>query len=405
MSSLPAPPPLRLANDLITACTTHFSNFSQLRGKRKNSNHRKPLCHEFGRFRLWAHGFKGVMPECDYLLDEVLQEAIYLKEPTIMLLASFAGCLLADCLSKVGNDNTRGQLELSLSHVNREYPNLEVPLSREWNTQVAAIGEFRKCVDDLFDMLPTLDNVLETIQERGRHRVKAVEGDQTPPQTTPTTEGAVDVPCVPGVGYRYQSLGSVYALPTGMSSTALPLTAGERQDMGDSLSEEMEDPLDKAAREEISAHPKLVEGVHHDIYQRYIKDRFPQAIEELDIESFAKGNVECYERLIKCVEEEASLARNPKPPPSSGVPQTIGDSGVGSSLPRTMLPPPPPTALLAPPGSISSSSQSTICSTSSEPRNRRLVPRIPEHSQFSTGFKCAFCGGAQRPTRTSHAWR
>jgi hypothetical protein len=45
-------------------------------------------------------GFSGAEAASHNLLDEVLEEATYLKEPTIMLLASFTSCLLAECLSK-----------------------------------------------------------------------------------------------------------------------------------------------------------------------------------------------------------------------------------------------------------------------------------------------------------------
>ncbi|RPB06613.1 hypothetical protein P167DRAFT_83451 [Morchella conica CCBAS932] len=61
--------------------------------------------------------------------------------------------------------------------------------------------------------------------------------------------------------------------------------------------------------------------------------------------------------------------------------------------------------LLAPPPSVSAFSGSTICSTTSEPKNRRLLPRVPDHSRGSSGFNCTFCGCMQLPTTQGHVWR
>lgn len=109
--------------------------------------------------------------------------------------------------------------------------------------------------------------------------------------------------------------------------------------------------------------------------------------------------------------------------PSVGVATRFKDSGLGSSAAHT-LPPvsihapdqppaiivPQPTAVpasmfLAAPASVSGFSESTICSVSSQPGNRRLIPRVPEHSQYGTGFECSFCGLNQRPTTQGHGWR
>lgn len=88
------------ASSLITACTTHIRDLSKLSDKRSTYHYRAPLCHEFGRFRLWTHGFDNTPPADGNILDELLEEAVYLKEPTLLLLASFARCLLDDCLRK-----------------------------------------------------------------------------------------------------------------------------------------------------------------------------------------------------------------------------------------------------------------------------------------------------------------
>ncbi|KAH0603934.1 uncharacterized protein H6S33_006965 [Morchella sextelata] len=110
-------------------------------------------------------GFSGAEAASHNLLDEVLEEATYLKEPTIMLLASFTSCLLAECLSKAGDDDTRAELSSSISQVTTIYPHLQASLSRKWNSREAAIGELRVCVDALFDVLSTLDDILETLLE------------------------------------------------------------------------------------------------------------------------------------------------------------------------------------------------------------------------------------------------
>lgn len=59
MSSPSSAPAQCLATDLIAACTTHFYGFYHLRSKRKNKKYRKELCHEFGRFLLWARALAG----------------------------------------------------------------------------------------------------------------------------------------------------------------------------------------------------------------------------------------------------------------------------------------------------------------------------------------------------------
>lgn len=87
----------RITSNLITACATHIREVSKLSDER----YRAPLCQEFGRFRLWTHSFDNRPPAPEgTILDDVLEVAVYLKEPTILLLASFARCLLDDCLQK-----------------------------------------------------------------------------------------------------------------------------------------------------------------------------------------------------------------------------------------------------------------------------------------------------------------
>lgn len=98
MSAPPEAP--RIGSNLITACTTHIRELSKLPDKRSKYPYRKPPCHEFGRFRLWTRGFENTPPAGDNVLDEVLEEAIYLREPTVLLIASFASGLLDGCLRK-----------------------------------------------------------------------------------------------------------------------------------------------------------------------------------------------------------------------------------------------------------------------------------------------------------------
>lgn len=97
--SSPETPPI-IASGLITACTTHIRELSKLSGKSIKNDYRTPLCHEFGRFRLWTRAFDNTPPADGNILEEVLEDAIYLKEPIVLLLASFASCLLDDCLRK-----------------------------------------------------------------------------------------------------------------------------------------------------------------------------------------------------------------------------------------------------------------------------------------------------------------
>ncbi|KAH0604020.1 uncharacterized protein H6S33_007051 [Morchella sextelata] len=583
----------RIASCLITACTTHIRKLSRLSDKGKKYHYRAPLCHEFGRFFLWTQGFDKLPPAEGNILDEVLEEATYLKKATILLLASFASCLLDVTLSKVGDDHTRTLLRRSLDEVDNAYPHLEGRIEREWETQDASIGELRECIDALFDVLPTLDNVLEDMQGGVTLVPNPVElittgmdplwtGDdaalqEVPPalglipdilemlqvehselvggETSAPEEGQGNVTPVPNpveplitgvsplqadddtalqevppalgeipdvlevlqvehselVGGDISDLeekqGDVTPVPdpvepliTGVSplqaddDTALqevPPALGEIPDVLEvlqvehsellgghtsaggasvamagsevggalsgsenhiSLAEEREhQELLKFILEERPASPIPITGMHWEIYRQYIRDKFPQAIKELDIEEFAKGNAQCYDSLTrrgsdedggvlgeggedehkelgekelgeKGLEEE-EIEGEETGLASKGVPKIFVDSGLGSSAPpptgqaRSIHPHPVQSNMLVPSGipasgtylkfppSVSAVSYSTICSTSSEPNNRRLLPRVPLHSVGSAGFECTFCGLMQRPTTQGHRWR
>lgn len=97
---MPFPPTSSIAGDLVTSCTIHICELSKLFATGNEDLYRTPLCHEFGRFRLWAHDFYRTPPATGNILDEVLEETVFLKEPTILLLATFARLLLAGCLHK-----------------------------------------------------------------------------------------------------------------------------------------------------------------------------------------------------------------------------------------------------------------------------------------------------------------
>jgi hypothetical protein len=318
-----------------------------------------------------------------------------------------------------GDDDTRAELSSSISQVTTIYPDLQASLSRKWNSREAAIGELRVCVDALFDVLSTLDDILETLLEErvvpGLHQLEppVMGGEpalsqfmahETTLKAKPVAEEGLEVTSVPITEYPEGGSSSV---ADSMVSNAGSLGVEGTQDGEGSAGEERENPLEKVIREEKPAHPMVIEGTHQEIYQQYIKDQFPQAVKELDIEGLAKGSVECYERLVRLEgerEEGALLVHHLKPPPSGSVPTTLKNSGIGPSAPLTIHPI-PRTALLAPPPSISRFSQSTVCSKSSEPKHRSLLPKIPEHSPYSSGFKCTFCGVNQVPSNSIRLWR
>lgn len=104
----------RIASSLINACLMHVSQGSGVK-RDKSRNH--VLLDDLGRFRLWAHGFNAFTSQLvdntedlqypaqttlqdggpgavNIQFDEVLERSEYLKEPTMVLLASFASCLL-----------------------------------------------------------------------------------------------------------------------------------------------------------------------------------------------------------------------------------------------------------------------------------------------------------------------
>jgi hypothetical protein len=64
------------------------------------------------------------------------------------------------------------------------------------------------------------------------------------------------------------------------------------------------DRWEGAIREETPARPACVRGEHWEVYQQYIQNRFPQAIRELDIEGFARGNADCFDRLLRLREDK-----------------------------------------------------------------------------------------------------
>lgn len=81
------------ASQIVSSCIRHMSTKRETHIKYQFS-----LVIEFGRFKLWNHGFDGPWDETSgtvsSVLDEVLSYSICLKEPTIVLLASFVSCLL-----------------------------------------------------------------------------------------------------------------------------------------------------------------------------------------------------------------------------------------------------------------------------------------------------------------------
>lgn len=497
------------AGSLLAACTAHIRELSKPSGRSDKDHYRTLLNHEFGRFRLWTYGFDKTPPVEGTILDEVLEEARHLKEPTILLLASFASCLLGETLLKVGNKYTRALLRLSLREVNKAYPHLEDTLKCEWKTKDSSIGELRECNDALFDLLSTLDTVLEEIDWDMAPLHDPVQpltgldplrtGNDIALQGMPPEFG--EVPGVPEALLANCSPLPGEGISTGKNSVTVAgslvagsLVAGASSDRDDyrSLGEgrEGQELLERFIREELPACPVLITGMQWEIYEQYIRDKFPQAIKELNIAGFAKGNAQCYESLVKdvwgkddvleaegedgnkkLVEKEveekegvgseelktgeegyeslvyrtcglqaspqlAALPEEPvvdeEPahnivkattgPASRGVPETFKDSGLGSSGLGSFPPPthasnsiyshsvqPARSALssrfLAPPPPVSVFSESTICSTASQPANRRLLPRLPEHSRGSSSFPCPFCGRKLRPITQGHAWR
>jgi hypothetical protein len=171
-----------------------------------------------------------------------------------------------------------------------------------------------------------------------------------------------------------------------------------REGMEDQDASEDQDALERAFWEEPAACPIAVMGTHWEIYQQYIRDRFPHAREELDIEVLARGNAECYVRLVRLDQErgeEQEEIEQRQGLPSPGVATTFKDSGLRSSAPHSLPPvsihaPDPFPAVvvsqpaivpvntaLAPPPSVSGLSWSTICSVLSEPSKRRILPQVP----------------------------
>lgn len=90
-----------IASRLITSTLTLLSKLSSATRKPNDTTKpssdaeevpRPPLENEFWRFRLWARGFD--IPGGHF--DDVLEQEIHLKEPTITLLASFAAILAGE---------------------------------------------------------------------------------------------------------------------------------------------------------------------------------------------------------------------------------------------------------------------------------------------------------------------
>jgi hypothetical protein len=74
------------------------------------------------------------------------------------------------------------------------------------------------------------------------------------------------------------------------------------------------DRREGAIREETPACLACVRGEHWEIYQQYIQNRFPQAIRGLDIEGFARGNADCFDRLLSQREDKEKEQRRGRLP-------------------------------------------------------------------------------------------
>lgn len=90
-----------VASHLVGSCLLHLSKISKATGK--DVTYQSSLQREIGRFKLWAHGFDAWPDQVNadgeavnYQLDVVLENSKYLKEPAILLLSTFASCLLLE---------------------------------------------------------------------------------------------------------------------------------------------------------------------------------------------------------------------------------------------------------------------------------------------------------------------
>ncbi|KAI5836799.1 hypothetical protein DFP73DRAFT_345177 [Morchella snyderi] len=409
-----APPDtIGIASTLAGSCISHISKVSESRRKRKDDNYRIALHREFGRFRLWLHGFREPVTgqtidqrSPDNALDEVLEEATYLKEPTTLLLLTLTSCLLSDHLKNVGDDLTRASLKASLYQTMKIYPHMEKALERQWNARESVITDISDTIDLLFDLAPPLDDVLERI----RYPLVPLNGT-----TEPQREALV---------------ASSEVIEEDVPEWTIPLADAYRK-----------------------------------IFEKYIQDKFPNASPDLDIDRFAEGNAKCHDRLLAEPEMpmpselEVHIVEPPSrenlneslqigQPAEVQVAATFHDSGIGSSAPAQSIISPSmgesssmgesrgvkmPTAtilqdssleglvsplldtasaqkdlkggtFLAPPPSISGLSQSTLCSQSSTPDKRPSLPAIPQNPPYY----CKLCrGNLNQMSKRSrgHQWR
>lgn len=181
-----------IASCLVRSCILHVSKVPGALSKRKKSS----LNCEFGRFKLWAHGFDSTPGQLnDDLeavgdqLDDVLEHSEYLKRPTMFLLSSFASCLLTrqfrggtmnpivilSCVThvfadsnlyyKVGDDETCTRLNNALQDVVEVYPNLQEDFCDFCSdqSQGSIVEELHEIIDSLFALAPSLNDVRESL--------------------------------------------------------------------------------------------------------------------------------------------------------------------------------------------------------------------------------------------------
>ncbi|KAF8536939.1 hypothetical protein BDD12DRAFT_807359 [Trichophaea hybrida] len=108
----------------------------------------------YGRLNVWANDFEG-------RLDEVLDHSRYLKEPTLLLLLDFGGCLLNGMKHDIHDEDARKQLGQALCGLGEfEYYWDEIGSN---GSQGSVLVELHDILDSLYKLSPALSEARENL--------------------------------------------------------------------------------------------------------------------------------------------------------------------------------------------------------------------------------------------------
>ncbi|KAF8243209.1 hypothetical protein K440DRAFT_77236 [Wilcoxina mikolae CBS 423.85] len=149
---------MAIAGSLVSSCLLFLSRIAE--SSQDGFIHQPSLRRVRGRLRVWANDF-GIDGS---QLDDALGHSAYLKEPTIILLLSLAGCL-AGSFGQISDDDALRELNQTLQEAVEICGDMGGALNEchSEDSQGSAVEELHDILDSLYELSSALDAVLESL--------------------------------------------------------------------------------------------------------------------------------------------------------------------------------------------------------------------------------------------------